>query len=129
MTDRVILLTDVGRAQPLPPARPDDAAAGSPARDTRARALHDLRISVTDRCNFRCTYCMPKEGFGKDYPFLPHAQLLTFEEIPRIARIFVAHGVRKIRLTGGEPLLRTDVEILVSMLSGLKTPDGQALDR
>jgi GTP 3',8-cyclase len=123
MTDRVILLTDVGRAQPLPPARPDDAAAGSPARDTRGRALHDLRISVTDRCNFRCTYCMPKEVFGKDYPFLPHAQLLTFEEITRIARIFVANGVQKIRLTGGEPLLRRNVERLVEMLAALGDVD------
>jgi cyclic pyranopterin phosphate synthase len=119
MTDRVILLTDVGRAQPLPPARADDLAAGGPVRDTRARPLHDLRISVTDRCNFRCTYCMPKEVFGKNYPFLPHAQLLTFEEITRLARIFVDQGVRKIRLTGGEPLLRRNVERLVEMLAGL----------
>ncbi|HEX6510495.1 MAG TPA: GTP 3',8-cyclase MoaA [Chloroflexota bacterium] len=85
--------------------------------DTRSRPLHDLRISVTDRCNFRCTYCMPKEVFGRDFPFLPRAELLTFEEITRLARIFVAHGVEKIRLTGGEPLLRRNIEHLVAMLS------------
>ncbi|MCZ7564867.1 MAG: GTP 3',8-cyclase MoaA [Burkholderiales bacterium] len=92
-------------------------------RDARARALRDLRISVTDRCNFRCTYCMPKDVFGKDYPFLPHAQLLSFEEIARIARVFVDHGVGKIRLTGGEPLLRRNVERLVEMLAGLGDVD------
>ncbi|MCL4798215.1 MAG: GTP 3',8-cyclase MoaA [Burkholderiales bacterium] len=119
MTDRVIKLTDVGRVQPVPPARADDPSPGAAVRDGRARALRDLRISVTDRCNFRCTYCMPKEVFGKDYPFLPHAQLLTFEEITRLARIFVGHGVGKIRLTGGEPLLRRNVERLVGMLAGL----------
>ena len=72
------------------------------------RPLRDLRISVTDRCNFRCVYCMPKEVFGPDYPFLPRNQLLTYEEIYRLANIFVAHGVKKIRLTGGEPLVRRD---------------------
>ncbi|MGH2443096.1 MAG: GTP 3',8-cyclase MoaA [Chloroflexota bacterium] len=87
--------------------------------DTRNRPLHDLRISITDRCNFRCTYCMPKEVFGKDHVFLPRADLLTFEEITRLARIFVAHGVEKIRLTGGEPLLRRNVEELVAMLAGI----------
>ena len=87
--------------------------------DVRGRALHDLRVSVTDRCNFRCIYCMPKDVFGHDYPFLPHAQLLTFEEITRVARIFVGLGVRKIRLTGGEPLLRKNLEKLVEMLAGL----------
>lgn len=96
--------------------------------DGLARPLHDLRISVTDRCNFRCVYCMPKEVFDKDYQFLPHSSLLTFEEITRIARLFVAHGVEKIRLTGGEPLLRKNVEKLIAMLSELKTPDGRALD-
>ncbi len=96
--------------------------------DTLARPLQDLRISVTDRCNFRCVYCMPKEVFDKDYAFLPHSSLLSFEEITRIAKVFVAHGVRKIRLTGGEPLLRKNVEKLVEMLSALKTPDGEALD-
>jgi cyclic pyranopterin phosphate synthase len=87
--------------------------------DKRGRQLHDLRISVTDRCNFRCVYCMPKDVFGRDYPFLPHADLLTFEEITRIARRFVALGVRKIRLTGGEPLLRKRVERLIEMLAGI----------
>src|SRR5262249_35437451 len=86
-----------------------------PMLDARQRPLHDLRISVTDRCNFRCTYCMPKEIFGRDFQFLPSAQLLTFEEITRLARIFTGLGVEKIRLTGGEPLLRRDLERLVAM--------------
>src|SRR6185295_8618634 len=77
----------------------------------------DLRISVTDRCNFRCVYCMPKEVFDADYEFLPHEELLSFEEIVRLARIFRAHGMQKIRLTGGEPLLRKGIEDLVAMLS------------
>jgi cyclic pyranopterin phosphate synthase len=85
--------------------------------DTLGRPLRDLRISVTDRCNFRCTYCMPKEVFGRDYPFLRRDQLLTFEETTRLARAFAACGVEKIRLTGGEPLLRKDVERLVAMLA------------
>ncbi len=85
--------------------------------DTLARPLRDLRISVTDRCNFRCDYCMPKEVFGRDYEFLARDQLLSFEEIERLARIFVAEGVQKIRLTGGEPLLRRDLEHLVALLS------------
>ena len=72
--------------------------------DRRSRPLRDLRISVTDRCNFRCTYCMPKEIFGRDFAFLPREQLLTFEEITRLARAFANEGVSKIRLTGGEPL-------------------------
>lgn len=89
--------------------------------DTLGRPLHDLRISVTDHCNFRCGYCMPKEVFGSDYPFLKHEQLLTFEEVERLARIFVGLGVEKIRLTGGEPLLRRDIELLVEMLA--RIPD------
>ena len=96
--------------------------------DALARPLHDLRISVTDRCNFRCVYCMPKEVFDKDYQYLPHRSLLTFEEITRIARVFVAHGVEKIRLTGGEPLLRKDIESLVAMLRAIETPSGRPLD-
>jgi cyclic pyranopterin phosphate synthase len=84
--------------------------------DTLARPLHDLRISVTDRCNFRCVYCMPREAFGRDFAFLERAQLLTFEEIARVTRLFVAHGAEKIRLTGGEPLLRRNLETLVEML-------------
>jgi GTP 3',8-cyclase len=96
--------------------------------DTLARPMRDLRISVTDRCNFRCVYCMPRTVFGKDYPFLPHEALLTFEEIERLARLFVAHGVEKIRLTGGEPLLRKNIEWLIERLAQLTTPDGRALD-
>jgi cyclic pyranopterin phosphate synthase len=86
-------------------------------KDTFGRPLRDLRISVTDRCNFRCVYCMPREVFGRDYHFLPRAEVLTFEEITRLARAFVGLGVRKIRLTGGEPLIRRDIEHLVAMLA------------
>jgi GTP 3',8-cyclase len=96
--------------------------------DRLGRPLRDLRISVTDRCNFRCSYCMPKEVFDKDHAYLPHSALLTFEEITRLAKLFVAHGVRKIRLTGGEPLLRKNVELLVEHLAALRTLDGQPLD-
>ena len=92
---------------------------GTNPLDTLGRPLHDLRISVTDRCNFRCVYCMPKEVFGKDFQFLPRADILTFEEIERLVRIFVSLGVQKIRLTGGEPLVRRDLERLVEMLAKL----------
>ena len=92
---------------------------GTDPLDTLGRPLHDLRISVTDRCNFRCVYCMPKEIFGKDYQFLPRAEILTFEEIERLVRIFVSLGVRKIRLTGGEPLVRRDLERLVEKLASI----------
>ncbi|SRR5581483_1129248 len=91
--------------------------------DTLNRPLRDLRISVTDRCNFRCVYCMPKEIFGPDYQFLPRAEILTFEEITRLARIFAGHGVQKIRLTGGEPLVRRDLHLLVAMLAQLPDLD------
>ena len=91
--------------------------------DTRHRLLHDLRISVTDRCNFRCVYCMPKDVYGRDFPFLPHTALLTFEEIARVAGIFVELGVRKIRLTGGEPLLRRNLERLIAMLAAIGDVD------
>jgi cyclic pyranopterin phosphate synthase len=87
--------------------------------DTRQRPLRDLRISVTDRCNFRCTYCMPKEVFGFDFPFMPRAELLSYEEIRRLASLFAVAGVQKIRLTGGEPLLRKNIEGLVGMLSSI----------
>ena len=87
--------------------------------DALNRPLRDLRISVTDRCNFRCTYCMPKEVFGADFQFLPRADLLTFEEITRLARIFVDQGVEKVRLTGGEPLVRRDIEKLIAMLTSI----------
>lgn len=91
-----------------------------PLLDTRGRPLRDLRISVTDRCNFRCTYCMPKEIFNREYEFLARELLLSFEEIVRLARIFVAFGVEKIRLTGGEPLLRRGIEELIADLSGIE---------
>jgi cyclic pyranopterin phosphate synthase len=87
------------------------------ASDALGRPLRDLRISVTDRCNFRCVYCMPKEVYGRDYEFLPRRDLLTFEEIERLARIFAGLGIEKIRLTGGEPLVRRDIESLVEMLA------------
>ncbi|MGQ0729669.1 GTP 3',8-cyclase MoaA [Acidovorax sp.] len=128
MSERVIPLVDERLAA---------LAATVPARlvsptgqltDTRGRPLRDLRISVTDRCNFRCNYCMPKEVFDKDYPYLPHGALLSFEEITRLARLFLAHGVRKIRLTGGEPLLRKNLEDLVAQLAQLRTVDGVAPD-
>ncbi|MEW5991984.1 MAG: GTP 3',8-cyclase MoaA [Chloroflexota bacterium] len=96
--------------------------------DRRGRALRDLRISVTDRCNFRCTYCMPAEVFGRDYAFLPHAEVLTYEEIRRLAAIFVGLGVGKLRITGGEPLVRKALPDLVAMLAELTTPDGDAVD-
>ena len=85
--------------------------------DTFHRPLRDLRVSITDRCNFRCVYCMPKEVYGRDYAFLPRRDLLTFEEIARLAQVFAGLGVEKIRLTGGEPLIRRDVERLVEMLA------------
>jgi GTP 3',8-cyclase len=87
--------------------------------DTLGRPLRDLRISVTDRCNFRCVYCMPKEVFGRDYRFMDRKELLSFEELERVARAFVQHGVEKIRITGGEPLLRRDLERLIAALAGI----------
>jgi cyclic pyranopterin phosphate synthase len=126
MTDRIIPVLDA-RAALRVPAGPAVAADGRVA-DSCGRPLRDLRISVTDRCNFRCTYCMPKEVFDRDYRFLPHAELLSFEEITRLARIFIDHGVEKIRLTGGEPLLRKGIETLIGMLAALKTRDGRPLD-
>jgi cyclic pyranopterin phosphate synthase len=125
MTERVIALVDAGRHKPLPPAAALTAAA---ARDQLGRSLRDLRISVTDRCNFRCVYCMPKEVFGKDYPYLAHSELLSFEEITRLAKIFVEHGIEKIRLTGGEPLLRRNVERLIGMLAAITLPDGRNVE-
>ncbi|VCU72130.1 Cyclic pyranopterin monophosphate synthase [Pigmentiphaga humi] len=128
MTQKTILLADhrLHRLVPVVPALPEPPS--GMLDDKRGRRLHDLRISVTDRCNFRCVYCMPKEVFGKDYPYLPHDALLSFEEIVRLARVFVAHGVEKIRLTGGEPLLRKNIETLVAQLAELHTPGGQPLD-
>ena len=129
---RVVPLLDQ-RSRPLPsPAAAFSSGDRLPATglltDTRQRTLRDLRISVTDRCNFRCNYCMPKEVFDKDYAYLPHSALLSFEEITRMARVFVAHGVQKIRLTGGEPLLRKNIESLVEQLAALRTVEGQPLD-
>jgi GTP 3',8-cyclase len=99
-----------------------------PVADALHRPLRDLRISVTDRCNLRCTYCMPRSVFGKDHEFLPRAELLSFEEITRLAAVSVALGVQKIRLTGGEPLLRRHIEQLVAMLAKLRTPEGKAVE-
>ncbi|SFL66394.1 GTP 3',8-cyclase MoaA [Rugamonas rubra] len=126
MAEKIIIVSD-GRA--LAPAVPAilEAPTGR-VEDQLARPLHDLRISVTDRCNFRCVYCMPKALFDKDYAYLPHGALLSFEEITRLARLFIAHGVEKIRLTGGEPLLRKNIERLVGMLAELKTVHGRPLD-
>ena len=132
MSERVIPLVD----QRVPTLAPPTAAFASATRisangllaDRLGRPLHDLRISVTDRCNFRCSYCMPKEVFDKDYAYLPHSSLLSFEEITRVARLFAAHGVRKIRLTGGEPLLRKNLEVLIEQLAALRTVDGLPLD-
>jgi len=97
----------------------EQATSSEGVRDTLNRPLHDLRISVTDRCNFRCTYCMPRDVFGKGYKFLRQNQLLSFEEIERLVRLFTGLGVTKLRLTGGEPLLRKDIESLISMLSNV----------
>jgi cyclic pyranopterin phosphate synthase len=128
MAERTIPLVDQ-RARTLAATVPvQPVVATGLLGDALGRPLRDLRISVTDRCNFRCSYCMPKEVFDKDYPYLPHASLLTFEEITRVARQFVAHGVQKIRLTGGEPLLRKNIEVLIEQLAGLHTVDGQPLD-
>ena len=96
--------------------------------DALGRPIRDLRISVTDRCNFRCTYCMPREIFGRDFEFLPKDMLLTFEEITRVARTFVDLGVEKLRITGGEPLVRRDLPILIEMLAALRTVDDGAPD-
>jgi cyclic pyranopterin phosphate synthase len=128
MTTKIIPVVNQRTANSVPviPAR-TPAPSGTLA-DTRGRLLRDLRVSVTDRCNFRCTYCMPKSVFDKDYQFLPKVELLSFEEITRMTRLFAAHGVDKIRLTGGEPLLRKNLEVLVGMLAALKTHDGLPLD-
>src|SRR5438034_6548956 len=123
MPEKVIPLADhrTLTAVPAIPARLEQP--NGLLTDTLARPLHDLRISVTDRCNFRCVYCMPKDVFGRDYPFLSHGELLTFEEIARLARIYVDLGVRKIRLTGGEPLLRKNIERLIEQLASLPGVD------
>ncbi|MES2091805.1 MAG: GTP 3',8-cyclase MoaA [Pseudomonadota bacterium] len=119
------LLVSPGAIALVLPEHSRDAAATEPF-DRLSRPLRDLRISVTDRCNFRCSYCMPREVFDKDHAFLPQPQLLSFEEITRTARLFLGLGVRKLRLTGGEPLLRKNLEVLVQQLAQLRTLDGQA---
>ncbi len=126
MSERVIPLVD--QRHPSLTLPQPVAVQGEAPLDRLQRPLHDLRISVTDRCNFRCSYCMPKEVFDKDYAYLPHSALLSFEEITRLAQVFVQRGVRKIRLTGGEPLLRKNIEILIEQLARLRTPDGAPLD-
>ncbi|WP_298432812.1 GTP 3',8-cyclase MoaA [Ottowia sp.] len=127
MAERVIPLVD-HRTAPLPTPLASAPAPAGTLLDARGRPLRDLRISVTDRCNFRCSYCMPKEIFDNDYEYLPHSALLSFEEITRLARLFVAHGVHKLRLTGGEPLLRKGIETLIGQLAALRTPAGDKLD-
>jgi len=120
----------------LPPdGRLSLARDGSPSFDGRpgipdslGRALRDLRISVTDRCNFRCAYCMPAEVFGRDFAFLPRTEVLDFEEVARLAAIFVRLGVHKLRITGGEPLVRRDLPVLVGYLAALRSPDGEPID-
>ena len=116
-------LAPAGVRTPANPLEP-----GQDRLDTLGRPLRDLRISVTDRCNFRCSYCMPKEVFDHRHAFLPQSSLLSFEEITRLARLFADAGARKLRLTGGEPLLRKHLEQLVEMLATLRTPDGEPLD-
>src|SRR5688500_1625516 len=96
--------------------------------DTLGRPIRDLRLSITDRCNFRCTYCMPKEVFGRDFAFLPRELVLTFEEIERVACAFVSLGVEKLRVTGGEPLVRRDLPSLIAMLAQIRRPDGGPID-
>lgn len=125
---KVIVLADRRGDRPASVAPGELPPDGQPALDRRARPLRDLRISVTDRCNFRCTYCMPREVFDASYTFMPHSALLSFEEISRLAGIFTQLGVEKIRLTGGEPLLRKHIENLVGMLAQLRTPQGRPLD-
>ena len=116
------------RAMPLVTGAALTGQLAGELRDQRQRPLRDLRISVTDRCNFRCSYCMPKDVFGKDHQYLPHSALLSFEEIARAARIFVGQGVGKLRITGGEPLLRKNLEALIAQLAQLQTPQGQPVD-
>lgn len=123
---RIIPISNAVGAQAAIPAVLQGAHAET--TDLRQRHLRDLRISVTDRCNFRCTYCMPKSIFDQNYPYLSQDALLRFEEITRMTKIFTSLGVEKIRLTGGEPLLRKNLESLVVMLAEVRTPSGQKLD-
>jgi len=123
-----IAIADLRYAAAVPQVPAQAAAPNGLLADRLGRPLHDLRISVTDRCNFRCSYCMPKDVFDSQYKFLPQSSLLSFEEITRVARLFVAHGVAKLRLTGGEPLLRKHLEVLIGQLAALRTPAGDELD-
>ncbi len=128
MSERTIPLVDHRYANSVPQVPAVAPPAGSLVSDRLGRPLHDLRISVTDRCNFRCTYCMPKEIFDTGYEFVRHDELLRFEEIERVARAFVELGVRKLRITGGEPLLRRGLENLVGMLARLRGADGEPVE-
>jgi len=128
MGESVIPLADLRYAAPVPVVPALLQAPTGQLHDRLGRPLRDLRISVTDRCNFRCGYCMPKAVFDRDYPFLPQSSLLSFEEITRLACVFAAHGVTKLRLTGGEPLLRKHIEALIAMLTALRSADGRPLD-
>ena len=128
MVDKVIPIR-IDEGTGLTPSIPGVLVqAHSDTKDLRGRTLRDLRISVTDRCNFRCTYCMPKEIFDQSYPYLSHKELLSFEEITRLSSIFASLGIEKIRLTGGEPLLRKNLEVLVEMLATIRTSSGGPLD-
>jgi len=124
----VIPLADLRYAAQRPPVPRDAPPPNGLLSDRLGRPLRDLRISVTDRCNFRCSYCMPKEVFDRHYAFLPQASLLSFEEITRTAAVFAAHGTTKLRLTGGEPLLRRHLHVLIEQLSALRGHEGQPLD-
>ena len=128
MHPAVIPLADMRHVAAVPHVPLGTAAPSGLFSDRLRRPLRDLRISVTDRCNFRCSYCMPKDVFNADHAFLPQPLLLSFEEITRLARLFTAHGVQKLRLTGGEPLLRKHIEVLIAQLAALRTPAGAALD-
>jgi cyclic pyranopterin phosphate synthase len=121
-------MLDQARATTVVPA-PTSTFDGLPGRlDRRGRALRDLRISITDRCNFRCPYCMPGEVFGRDYRFLPRDEILRYEEIHRLAAVFVGLGVHKLRITGGEPTVRRGLPELVAMLAAIRTPEGKPVD-
>ena len=128
MSKKIINIANISQQGPAPVLSSVLETPTGTLLDMRNRPLQDLRISLTDRCNFRCVYCMPRSIFDKDHTFLPRASLLSFEEIIRITKILVAHGVTKIRLTGGEPLLRKHIEKLIEQLAQIKTNDGQDLD-
>jgi len=128
MGESVIPLADLRYAAAVPAIPAQLQAPNGHLHDRLGRPLRDLRISVTDRCNFRCGYCMPKAVFDRDYQFLPQSSLLSFEEIARLAQVFAAHGVTKLRLTGGEPLLRRHIEELIAMLTALRGANDQPLE-